>query len=64
MCRYALDEEMSAKLRKSNPEAFQNILKRMLEAKGRGYWDPDDEARPMDFMSSLRYTALHVVLTK
>lgn len=32
---------MSAKLRKSNPEAFQNILKRMLEANGRGFWDPD-----------------------
>ncbi|CAM9137446.1 unnamed protein product [Ascophyllum nodosum] len=40
---YALDEEMAAKLRKSNPEAFQNILRRMLEAKGRGFWDPDDE---------------------
>lgn len=34
---------MSAKLKKSNPEAFQNILKRMLEAKGRGFWDPDDD---------------------
>lgn len=34
---------MSEKLKKSNPEAFQNILKRMLEAKGRGYWDPDDD---------------------
>ena len=43
--RYALDEEMAAKLRKSNPEAFQNILRRMLEAKGRGFWDPDDEVR-------------------
>eukprot|EP00903_Cladosiphon_okamuranus_P008053 g7767.t1 len=40
---YALDDEMSAKLRKSNPEAFQNVLKRLLEAKGRGYWDPDDD---------------------
>lgn len=41
--RYALDEGMSAKLRKANPEAFQNILKRMLEANGRGFWDPDEE---------------------
>ncbi|CAM9969609.1 unnamed protein product, partial [Discosporangium mesarthrocarpum] len=40
---YALDEEMAAKLRKANPEAFQNILKRMLEANGRGFWDPDDD---------------------
>lgn len=40
---YALDDEMSAKLRRSNPEAFQNVLKRLLEAKGRGYWDPDDD---------------------
>jgi cobalamin biosynthesis Mg chelatase CobN len=29
--RYALDTEMADKLRKSNPEAFRNILKRMLE---------------------------------
>ena len=43
LLRYALDDEMSAKLRKSNPEAFQNVLKRLLEAKGRGYWDPDDD---------------------
>lgn len=34
---------MSAKLRKSNPEAFQNVLKRLLEANGRGFWDPDDD---------------------
>eukprot|EP00611_Tribonema_gayanum_P028945 TRINITY_DN7600_c0_g1_i2.p2 TRINITY_DN7600_c0_g1~~TRINITY_DN7600_c0_g1_i2.p2 ORF type:complete len:161 (-),score=29.67 TRINITY_DN7600_c0_g1_i2:391-873(-) len=40
--RYALDPEMAQKLRKNNPEAFQNILKRMLEAAGRGFWSPDD----------------------
>lgn len=34
---------MSAKLRKSNPEAYQNVLKRMLEAKGRGYWNPSGD---------------------
>ncbi|CAG9464037.1 unnamed protein product [Pedinophyceae sp. YPF-701] len=39
---YALDEEMAARLRKSNPEAFRNIVKRMLEASGRGMWDADD----------------------
>lgn len=40
---YALDEEMAAKLRKSNPEAYQNVLKRCLEAHGRGFWQPDEE---------------------
>ncbi|CAN0588292.1 unnamed protein product [Ectocarpus sp. 12 AP-2014] len=34
---------MAAKLRKANPEAYQNILKRMLEAKGRGFWSPEDD---------------------
>ena len=33
--RYILDDEMAERLKKSNPEAFRNILKRMLEAKGR-----------------------------
>lgn len=41
--RYALDDDMAAKLRKANPEAYQNILKRMLEAKGRGFWSPEDD---------------------
>ncbi|MEP6514701.1 magnesium chelatase subunit H [Microcoleus vaginatus] len=38
---YALDEEMAKKLREANPEAFRNIVGRMLEANGRGYWLPD-----------------------
>ncbi|NES73925.1 MAG: protoporphyrin IX magnesium chelatase, partial [Okeania sp. SIO2D1] len=38
---YALDEEMAAKLREANPEAFRNIVGRMLEANGRGLWDAD-----------------------
>jgi magnesium chelatase subunit H len=38
---YALDPDMAATLRKSNPQAFQNLLKRMLEAAGRGMWDAD-----------------------
>ena len=29
--RYVLDADMADKLRKNNPEAFRNILKRMLE---------------------------------
>ena len=38
---YALDEEMAKKLRQANPEAFRNIVGRMLEANGRGFWLPD-----------------------
>ncbi|MGF2036617.1 MAG: magnesium chelatase subunit H [Nostoc sp. CmiVER01] len=38
---YALDAEMAEKLRKVNPEAFRNILGRMLEAHGRGFWEAD-----------------------
>lgn len=38
---YALDPEMANKLREANPEAFRNIVGRMLEANGRGFWQPD-----------------------
>jgi magnesium chelatase subunit H len=38
---YALDAEMAEKLRKANPEAFRNVIGRMLEAHGRGFWHPD-----------------------
>ncbi|TAE59360.1 MAG: magnesium chelatase subunit H [Nostocales cyanobacterium] len=38
---YALDAEMAEKLRQANPEAFRNIVKRMLEAHGRGLWNAD-----------------------
>ena len=38
---YALDAEMAQKLRQANPEAFRNIVGRMLEANGRGFWQPD-----------------------
>ncbi len=40
---YALDPAMVEKLRKANPEAFRNIVGRMLEAHGRGFWHPDQE---------------------
>ncbi|NEO04271.1 cobaltochelatase subunit CobN [Moorena sp. SIO3I8] len=40
---YALDEEMAKRLRQANPEAFRNIVGRMLEANGRGFWEPDQE---------------------
>ncbi|GAX76816.1 hypothetical protein CEUSTIGMA_g4262.t1 [Chlamydomonas eustigma] len=36
---YILDPEMSARLRKANPQAYSNVLKRMLEAAGRGIWN-------------------------
>jgi magnesium chelatase subunit H len=39
---YALDGEMANRLRKANPEAFRNIVGRMLEAQGRGFWQPGD----------------------
>jgi magnesium chelatase subunit H len=34
---------MANRLRNQNPEAFRNILSRMLEAKGRGFWAPSDD---------------------
>ncbi len=40
---YVFDPEMADKLRKANPEAFRNIVGRMLEAHGRGFWNPDSE---------------------
>ncbi|MFN7414609.1 MAG: magnesium chelatase subunit H [Dolichospermum sp.] len=40
---YALDPEMAEKLRKVNPEAFRNIVGRMLEASGRGLWQADGD---------------------
>mmetsp|Transcript_54693 Transcript_54693/g.90901 ORF Transcript_54693/g.90901 Transcript_54693/m.90901 type:complete len:1358 (+) Transcript_54693:41-4114(+) len=39
---YALNEEMAAKLRKSNPEAFRNIVGRLLEANNRQMWQTDE----------------------
>ncbi|HEY9845981.1 MAG TPA: cobaltochelatase subunit CobN, partial [Candidatus Caenarcaniphilales bacterium] len=40
---YALDPVMAQKLREANPEAFRNIVGRMLEAHGRDFWHPDAE---------------------
>lgn len=40
---YALDAEMARKLQKANPEAFRNIVGRMLEAHGRGFWQTTEE---------------------
>ncbi len=40
---YAFDDAIAQKLRQANPEAFRNIIARMLEANGRGFWDTSDE---------------------
>ncbi|MBD1834619.1 magnesium chelatase subunit H [Cyanobacteria bacterium FACHB-472] len=40
---YVLDAEMANKLREANPEAFRNIVGRMIEANGRGFWEPDTD---------------------
>jgi len=40
---YVLDQEMASTLKKNNPEAFRNVVGRMLEAAGRGIWEDADE---------------------
>jgi magnesium chelatase subunit H len=40
---YVLDPDMAAQLRKANPQAFNNVLRRCLEAAGRGLWKPDPQ---------------------
>lgn len=40
---YVEDEEMAARLRKANPQAFSNVVRRMLEGAGRGFWDASEE---------------------
>jgi magnesium chelatase subunit H len=47
---YALDADMAAQLQQANPEAFRNIVGRMIEAQGRGLWeaDPDTLAKLRD----------------
>eukprot|EP00976_Prorocentrum_cordatum_P094367 1189756-Prorocentrum_minimum.AAC.2 len=39
---YVEDEAMRAKLTKANPQAFANVVKRMLEAAGRGLWKAEE----------------------
>jgi len=46
---YALDPAMASRLRQANPEAFRNVVGRMLEASSRGIW----EASP-DRLAALR----------
>ncbi|MEB3292207.1 MAG: magnesium chelatase subunit H [Synechococcales bacterium] len=38
---YALDAAMANQLRQANPEAFRNLVGRLLEAHSRGFWHPD-----------------------
>ena len=38
---YVQDEQMAARLRKSNPSAFRNVVGRLIEAAARGMWDAD-----------------------
>lgn len=40
---YVFDDNMANTLKENNPEAFSNIVKRMLEAAGRGMWNADEE---------------------
>lgn len=41
--RYALDEVVARKLQQNNPEAFKNVVRRLLEANGRGMWETDED---------------------
>jgi magnesium chelatase subunit H len=40
---YALDTDMAKRLQSANPEAFRNIVGRMIEAHGRGFWQVDED---------------------
>lgn len=41
--RYALDRDVASKMQRSNPEAFKNVVRRLLEAAGRGLWSTDED---------------------
>jgi magnesium chelatase subunit H len=51
--RYTMDEGIAEQLQKSNPEAFKNVIRRLLEAAGRGMWNTDEDnlARLRDLYS-------------
>ena len=40
---FALDEAMLERLRNLNPHSAHSLVRRLLEANGRGYWDADQE---------------------
>ena len=60
------DREKGERLRKSNPQAFANTLKRMIEAAGRGLWDADSEmlAKLQDMYREMDDQLEGVVVTK
>ncbi len=39
---YVLDEEMRARMSQLNPNAAAGVVRRLLEANGRGFWDADE----------------------
>jgi magnesium chelatase subunit H len=40
---YLLDEKMLSRLQELNPHSTRNLIGRMLEAQGRGFWEADEE---------------------
>ena len=42
---YAFDTTMAEQLRQANPEAWRNIVGRLLEASGRGLWQASEETQ-------------------
>ena len=48
---YAFEPAMAERLRKANPEAFRNIVGRLIEATGRGIWTPEEDT--IDKLQSL-----------
>jgi len=40
---YTFDQAMAERLRQANPEAWRNIVGRLLEAHGRGFWAADED---------------------
>jgi magnesium chelatase subunit H len=52
---FALDQAMLERLRNLNPHSAHSLVRRLLEANGRGYWDPDPDvlAKLQEISSSL-----------
>ena len=52
---FALDQSMLDRLRNLNPHSAHSLVRRLLEANGRGYWDPEPDvlAKLRDISSSL-----------
>ena len=40
---FLLDSKMFERLRELNPHSVRSLAKRLLEANGRGFWNPDEE---------------------